>query len=366
MIRLLMVIPTLDRSGAEKQFTLLATGLPREEFQVEVVTLTRDGPYAQELLQAGIPLTSLKKRWKFDPFALKQLRKIIQERQPDIIHSWLFAANAAVRLMKPRKSPARIVISERCVDSWKAGWQHALDRQLLPRTDRLLANSQSVAEFYRELGAPEKLIRVIPNGVIPPAPAPATRAEFLQQLQLPVDAKIVGFIGRLAPQKRLKDLLWAAQVLRQADPRSYFLIIGDGPLLADLQEYANQVESAPHVRFLSQRPDAASLLSYFDAFWLASEFEGMSNSLMEAMSVGVPPITSDIPPNRELIRHNEDGFLVKLGDSMGFAQYARKLFEDTSLRNQIGESARKKMAEEFSVQRMIGRHAEMYRELVAP
>ena len=67
MIKVLLVIPTLDQSGAEKQFQLLATGLPRDIFDVRVVALTRGGPYAEAIRQAGIPVTVLGKRLKFDP-----------------------------------------------------------------------------------------------------------------------------------------------------------------------------------------------------------------------------------------------------------------------------------------------------------
>ncbi|MBW3541867.1 MAG: glycosyltransferase, partial [Planctomycetes bacterium] len=98
VIRLLSVIPTLDRSGAEKQFTLLATRLPKEEFDVHAVALTRGGPYATELEQAGVPLTVLGKRLKFDPLALVRLKRLIRRLQPDVLHTWLFAANAYGRI----------------------------------------------------------------------------------------------------------------------------------------------------------------------------------------------------------------------------------------------------------------------------
>ena len=94
MIRLLLIIPTLDRCGAEKQLTLLATGLPRDRFEVHVCALTRGGPLLADLEQAGIPVTVIGKSWKIDPMAYGRLRKHIAQLQPDIVHTWLFAANA--------------------------------------------------------------------------------------------------------------------------------------------------------------------------------------------------------------------------------------------------------------------------------
>src|SRR5271154_6951246 len=92
--KLLLLIPTLDHSGAEKQFALLATRLPRDEFDVHAVTLTRGGPYEAMLRDAGVRLTHLNKRMKFDPLALWRLRSLVKEERPDILHAWIFAANS--------------------------------------------------------------------------------------------------------------------------------------------------------------------------------------------------------------------------------------------------------------------------------
>ena len=87
MIKLLLLIPTLDHSGAEKQFALLATRLPRDEFDVHAVTLTRGGPYESMIRDAGVRLTNLNKRMKFDPLALWRLRSLVEAEKPDLLHS---------------------------------------------------------------------------------------------------------------------------------------------------------------------------------------------------------------------------------------------------------------------------------------
>lgn len=362
VISLQIVIPTLDRSGAEKQFALLAAGLPRDEFNVEVLALSRGGPYEEVLKEAGIPVTILKKRGRFDLLNLLQVRRHLQQRQPDIVLSCIFSANSAVRLatLGMRKRPITI-ISERCVDSWKSGWQKQLDRMLISRTNRLVANSQSVADFYQELGVPESKLRVIPNGVEVPAHPNLTREELLEQLNIPQDAKLVAFSGRLAQQKGIHHLIWGIQLLRQADPRAYLLLIGDGPERRDLEERARILETTDHVRFLGHRSDAASLLHLIDVFWLASKFEGMSNSLMEAMACGKPVIVSDIPPNRELVRHDQEGYLISDDDVVGYVQYSLRLFQDDAEAKRLGDAGAKRMQEAFSTKNMIDRYANLLR-----
>lgn len=362
VISLELLIPTLVQSGAEKQLVLLATGLPREVFDVRVTCLTAGGPYEESLRAANIPVTILGKRFQFDPFAFLQLRRHLRARQPDILHTWLFAANSYGRLALPRGASTRVIVSERCVDSWKS-WQLRVDRQLVGRTDCLVGNSRAVVDFYRPLGYPDAKLRVIPNGVEVPQPPTQSREAFLRELKLPADAQVVMAVGRLAPQKRVADLIWSAQLLRQADPRAYLVIIGDGPLRSSLEQYAREVEVTLHVRFLGHRPDAASLLHHADLVWLGSEFEGMSNSLMEAMACGRPIVATTIPPNQELIQHGVHGYLVNVGDSAGFAQFSLKLMHDPDLANRFGNAARLKVDTELSVSRMVERHIALYREI---
>lgn len=363
-MRIALVIPTLDRSGAEKQLTLLASHLPRDEFDVHVVALTRSGPYAEQLSVAGVPVSVIGKRLKFDPLTAWRLRQSLQRLQPDVVHSWLFAANAYCRLVTSRRAGhPRLVVSERCVDVWKAGWQLTLDRRLISRTDRLIGNSQAVAKFYADLGYPAERLCVIPNAVTAPPASILTGPELRRQLGFPEDARIVAYVGRLAEQKRVSDLIWACQLLRQADPRARLILLGDGPEREQLLHYAQSVEVRDYVRFLGHRDDASSLLHLVDVFWLASDFEGMSNSLMEAMACGKPVVASDIPANRELITHGREGYLVDVGDAVGFAQYTRKLLDDPALAASLGQAGCERMLSSHSVATMVSAHAAVYRQL---
>jgi glycosyltransferase involved in cell wall biosynthesis len=364
VIKLMLLIPTLDRSGAEKQFTLLATRLPREEFDVQAVALTRAGPYASVLRDAGIRLTTLHKRLRVDPLALWRLKSLLDAEQPDILHSWIFAANAYGRLVAGGRPRPKVIVSERCVDSWKSGWQLWLDKKQIGRTTRLVGNSASVADFYRGLGVPSEKIRVIPNGVEIPNGPTTDRDRALAEFQIPPGSRVVGFVGRLAPQKRVKDNIWALQLLQQLTDRVYLLLVGEGPERNDLIALSQHVGCEHLVRFAGYREDASRLIGLCNVFWLASEFEGMSNSVMEAMAAGVPVVASDIPPNRELVANGETGYLVRVGDSVGIAQFTDRILADPSLAERLGTAGRERMRTQFSIDRMVAAHAELYREVL--
>ena len=359
------VIPTLDRSGAEKQLVLLAKRLPRDEFDVSVCVLTRGGPLAAELDDADIPTTFIGKQLKFDPMAWWRLRRHIARSRPDLVQTWLFAANAYGRTAATSAGVRCVVASERCADHWKAGHELILDRLLARRTAAIIVNSRGVFDFYREQGIAADKLRLIHNAV-EPVPASATsREQLLAELNLPCGTRLIAAIGRLWPQKRLKDLIWATDLLQVIRDDAHLLVIGDGPQRESLGRYARQCHVARRVHFLGVRHDVPRILPHVDVLWLASSYEGLPNVVMEAMAAGVPVVCSDIPGNRELVEHGTTGFLVPVGDRAGFARYAHKVFDDSELQARLGNAGKARILADFSVDAMVEAHAALYRELLS-
>ncbi len=363
MIRLAFVIPTLDQSGAERQLTLLACNLPRDRYVIKVFALNRGGLYADQLRSHGIEVEVLQKRFRFDPLTYIRLRRGLAAFCPDIVQSYLFAANSYVRLPGICPASAKIVVSERCVDSWKSDWQKKLDRWLISRTHAMTANSQSVAEFYHSLGVPRELISVIVNG-IPLSPISPNRDAARSRLGLSDSHRVVGFVGRLAVQKRLKDLIWAFQLLRQTIQNARLVIIGDGPERQALDDLAVNLDCRQLIDFAGHREDAYELTAAFDVFCLPSEFEGMSNSLMEAMSLGLPIVASDIAANKELITHEQTGLLYKPGNTSDLTLALKRLFDEPDLKTSVGSAARQLIIDHHSVERLISGHQQLYEQLI--
>ena len=373
---ILHIIPTLDRGGAEKQLSLLVPRLPRDRFNVHVALLTRSGPLREELQDHQVPVIEINKKWKLDPGAYWRLRREIARLQPDLVHTWLFAANSYGRQAALACRVPRIVAGERCVDRWKDWHELALDRHLARRTDRIVTNSQGVRDFYAGHGVPAEKFTVIPNGVdlrtsISAGDAAGDTAadtgrwrHDLRECGIPETARLVVAIGRLWPQKRYKDLIWAAHLLQAARGDTHLLILGEGPQRWRLERYTRQLGAASYVHFLGQSDDVQGLLPACDCLWLGSGYEGQSNAILEGMANGLPVVATDIPGNRELVVDQETGFLVAVGDRAGFARWTQRLLQDRSLADRLGRAGQQRVRAEFSVDQMVQRHTELYEELL--
>ncbi len=375
--RIVHVIPTLDRGGAEKQLLLLATRLPRDAFDVHVCVLTRTGPLAAPLRQAGIPVHFIDKRWKIDPLAYRKLRKQLRAIKPDLVHTWIFAANCYGRKAARSLGVRRVVAGERCVDQWKVWHELAIDRYLARHTDKIVTNSSGVVDFYAGHGISRDKFETIPNGIDLPADPRAggtpsdepsnrlCREELLAELNIPRDAQLIGAVGRLWPQKRYKDLIWAAELLKVVREDSHLVIMGEGPQRMQLLRWRDSLEIADRVHFLGHRNDVASLLPHLSVFWIGSAYEGQSNAVMEAMGHALPVVASDIPGNRDLVVDNETGYLFPVGDRALLARVTNQLLDDPQLARSLGAAGRKRIGEHFSVRQMVDRHAALYQRLLA-
>lgn len=365
MLKVLQLIPTLDRSGAEKQMVMLARGLPRDRFQVEAAALTRSGPLEADLAAAGVPVTSIGKRLKVDPFALGRLTRFLKKGRFDVVQTWIFAANAYGRLAARRAGVPVVVTAEMAVDLWKGPIERLVDRKLATYSDKLVGNSNAVVEYYGKLGVPADRLEMIYSGIADEPPPAVDPAEVRTSIGLPHDAKLALFVGRLAPQKRVGDLLKTLDLLQHVQPDLRTAIVGDGPLRGSLEKLAGQLDLNEKVRFLGHRDDVPRLMAAADVVVLPSEYEGLPNVVLEAMIQGKPVVATAAPGTTEVVVDGVTGVLAPIGNFPLLARGLRDLIRDPRRARALGAAGRERALADFRADAMVARFADLYERLAA-
>ncbi len=360
MLNVLQLIPTLDRSGAEKQMVLLAKGLPRDRFRVEAAALTRLGPLEAELREAGIPVTLIKKPLKFDPFALARLTNFIKKKKFDVVQTWVFAANSYGRAAAKFAGTPVVVTSEMAVDLWKGNGHLALDRKLAGWCDKVVGNSHAVVEFYKQAGVPTDKLALIYSGIIAEEPPTVDPAAVRRGFGWNDDAPLALFAGRLMAQKGVDVLIAALDLLQHVRPQLRTLIVGDGPLKDELEETAHQFQLDDKVKFLGHRDDVPKLLAAADFLVLPSRYEGLPNVVLEAMAFRKPVVATAAPGTTEVVADGTTGLLVPIDDANALAKAMRTLVDDLELRRRMGVAGRTRVEVEFGVEAMVEKFAELY------
>jgi glycosyltransferase involved in cell wall biosynthesis len=178
-------------------------------------------------------------------------------------------------------------------------------------------------------------------------------------LGLPETGVIVMYVGRFAPIKRPDRFIGLAQAMA-SEPGVHFVMVGDGPLLAQTQATAGD-----NVTFLGWQRDLATLLSAADIVVMCSDNEGVPLLLLEAAMVGRPAVSTDVGSVRDVIEDGVSGLLVENDDALALANAVQRLARDSELRVQLGTEARKRATTSFTANHGVDAHAALYRSLVA-
>jgi glycosyltransferase involved in cell wall biosynthesis len=364
MQRILHIIDSLAYNGVTSQLLVLAKGLRQAGIEVHICALSGANPRQADFAAAGINTHTIARRWQLDPLADWQLVRYVRKLQPDVVHTW----DTVPGMFGPVMAGRPFVAGHYRIDRWKPAWQWALERRFLRHAARPTANSRSSQAWLAHHDIPIDKSKILPTSAGPSTQSDISRTELLKTLNLPPDARLIGVIGQLTPQKRVKDLIWAADLLRVLHNNLRLLVIGDGPLRSQLEEYARLASDLDHIRFLGAGNDTWRITPHLDVLWNASENTGLSAAILEAMVARVPVVASDTPSNRELITDGETGYLIPPGTRAGRAARARltdRILTDAELASRLAKAAAERVARCFSTDQMLQQHLALYEEVSA-
>jgi glycosyltransferase involved in cell wall biosynthesis len=190
-------------------------------------------------------------------------------------------------------------------------------------------------------------------------------AEIHADLRLDPPAPLVIYTGRLHEAKGLLDAISAWPAVVASHPTARLWLVGDGPLRRELLEAVAVRGLGESIRLPGAFDNVEEMLDAADVFVLPSYVEGMSLALLEAMAAGLPVVASDIDANRTLVEHERHGLLVPPREPSRLAAAVRRLLERQELAQQLGESARRRVEAEFSLESAAARHLELFARLIA-
>lgn len=359
-LRVLYVIWSLGLGGAEQVVIRLAAGLDRTRFTPIICCLNEPGPFASRAHDAGIEVVALHKRGPLDLRIIPRLARLMREQHVGVVHTHLWGANFWGRLAARRAGVPVVIATEHNVDTWKGPFHFALDRFLAPRTTALVAVSAQVRDFYESHGVGRGRWRVIYNG-IETSPAPSrTRGSAYRSLGVVNGQPVVGLVGRLAAAKAPSVFVQAIDRARRQLPAIKALIIGEGPLCAEVEAEVRRLGLEPHVVFTGLRHDVPELLAGMDALVFSSEREGLSMAMLEAMASGVPVVATRVGGTPELIESGVSGVLVPPGNAEALAQELVRVLTNPAQAEAIRRAARGRVEQEFSMSRMLAAHEALY------
>lgn len=207
-----------------------------------------------------------------------------------------------------------------------------------------------------------KPITVIHHGLNLSNYKPGNTNFLRKKIKIPTDHKILLYVGRLGKEKSVDVLLQAFQLIHKKDPKTNLVLIGNGTQKEQLEQYAAKLGLADSTHFLGEvdYKQVPSVFQSADIFVFMSKTETLGKVILEAMAAGLPTVTLNIAPYKELITHKSEGLLVS-ASIRSFANGVLKLLSDDMLRNSMSQNAKAK-AEKFSITTAIEKIEAIYGE----
>ncbi len=359
--------------GTERQFVHVANGLDPSRFDVEIGCLRRAGPLLQSL-RSEIPVHQYMVKGGFYRRAsiLNQLRLVrdIRIRHLDIMHAYGWYPNVFAI------PPARLAFRPVTIASIRDTGVYLTPSKIralklaCAMADCVLANSTAGRDWLLEQRVNPEKIEVIRNGIVLPAHAGRrTEANGLRkEFGIPAETMVCACIGRAISGKGMDFYLRAARLLLDEGRDVRFLVIGaisvEKSYKSEMEELARGLNLEGRVIFTGEREDVADILREVDIVVHPSLSEGLSNVILEAMAAAVPVVATRVGGTPELVQEGVTGLLVPPANATELGSAIARLLDDPQLAREFGQAGRRRIIEEFSIDRMLRQTEALYRRLL--
>jgi glycosyltransferase involved in cell wall biosynthesis len=374
-LRILFIIDWFHRTGGtEKHLVQLIAGLPTQSFECGVVVFDRgDNALLDELSRRGIPVIHLPVGREYVPNALRQawrLARLIRRNRYDIVQTYHQKSDTYGALVAWACGVRHLISSKRDTGELRTRLHTFLNRRMSGMFEAIIMAAEGVrrAVVARDGLAPRKRIITIYNGVDTRRFRPPTgeeRRAARTRLDLCDGDLVVGMVAGLRPEKNHDVFLEALLRVAPQVTNLKVLLVGAGPLLERYRAQFGDGSLREKTLFAGDVADVLPWVWAMDIGCLTpGSNEGFSNAVIEQMSAGLAMIVTDVGGNAEAVADGENGIVVAAGDAAALAQALLRLANDVPLRREMGRASRRRVEENFSLEQMCARHAQLYREIL--
>ena len=363
-VRVMHVVYELRFGGMELGVAKLVNAFDRRRITSSICSC-RPATSAKARLASDVRLHELNRRDGNDPMIVGRLAALFRRERPHVVHTHAWGT-LCEGVLAARLARVPIIVHGEHGTMSTHPRNLLVQRWVWSRVDQVLSVSSRLAErMAREVSFPLERIRTIRNGVDLTRFQRANRAAARASLGLDDAAFVVGTVGRLVPVKNQALLVEALTLLAARSVCMTALVAGEGPLREDLQQRVNAAGLASRVRLLGERSDVEQVMAALDVFTLTSTSEGMSNTIQEAMAVGVPVVATHVGGADELVEDGLTGVLVPSENATALADALEGLFRDPARRARFGDAGRERAEREFTLARMVREYEDLYLRLAA-
>ena len=373
-LKVLTLIDRLTASGGGERLAIqIATQLDPERFESVICASRRPGPVGLDpsvpvakrmVEESGIRYLGLERHSGLRLDDWLPLYRLLRRERFDVVHAHKFGSNVWGTLIGRLARVPVIVAHEHTWSFEGEPLRKLLDRQLIGRGSSVfVAVSEEDRRKMIEIEGvrPGKLL-FVPNGISGRGPV---GIDVRAQLGIPPEARVIGTLGVLRPQKALDVLIRAAAPLLREMPDLRVLIVGEGPERPVLEQLVEREGLGDQVLLPGFRDDVPDVISMFDVAASSSAFEGSPLAMMEFMEAGLPIVATRVGGVPDLIDDGVHGLLVDFGDVEGLTAALRRMLGDRDAARQMGERARERRRREFDLDVVVGRFEALYRRLRA-
>lgn len=346
------IIGQLPIGGAERLFVDLSNAIRSREKLVVLLRRPGTGPSMIDKLDEATDVHVVPIRKRSLPVDLARLAAFLRRRRCDVVHSHMFWANLYTAIAASVARVPVVVTSEHGRNEWKTAWHRWAEVHVISRVaDRRLCVSEDILRRRHEVdGVPSQLLEVIPNGTrIPDQPVSRVDGE-----------TVIGSVGRLVTAKDFPTLVEAVALLRSRGYRLRAEIVGEGADRQRIEDAIVRHDADETVSLVGHQDDVSSWLARWSLFASSSIQEGQPVALLEAMAHGLPCVATSVGGVPDTMRDGSEGLIVPPGQPDKLADAIAGLLDDEPRRNALGDAARQRAIDDFSIDALARRCETIY------